>query len=153
MIERYEQFASSITTLYRYFQKIATDEMEKQGLKGSYAQYLLVMRRLKKGVTAAKLCEVCNKDKAAVSRAVSEMEEKGLIYREGVAGGYRARLFLTEAGERAANHVCNRAEIAVTVADEGLSEERRKDFYETLDLLAANLQKITQEGLPINEYM
>jgi len=149
VIDRYEQFASSITMLYRYFQKIAADEMEKQGLKGSYAQYLLVMRRFEKGITAAKLCEVCNKDKAAVSRAVSEMKERGLLYREGAAGGYRARLFLTESGERVANHVCSRAEMAVKVADEGLSEERRKDFYETLELLAANLQKITQEGLPI----
>ena len=81
MVSRFEHFSSSISCIYRYIQKIERIEMEKYGLKGPYAQCLLAMRRYPEGITAARLCEVCDKDKAAVSRMVAELEEKGLITR------------------------------------------------------------------------
>ena len=112
MLNRYERFSLYISGAYRYVQKLEREEMEKYGLKGAYAQYLIAMRRFPDGVTATQLCEICDKDKAAVSRAVSEMEVKGVLKREG-KNPYRALLKLTDEGNKAANFVCERAEIAV----------------------------------------
>lgn len=149
MIDRFEQFTSVISSIYRYIQKIEREEMEKYGLKGAFAQYLLAIGHYPHGITAAALCETCDKDKAAVSRIVAEMETKGLIRR--ISSGdnqYRARLTLTEAGRRAAQFVRERAEIAVELAGQGLSDQDRKIFYSALELIAGNIHSMCAKGIP-----
>lgn len=149
MITRFEQFSSSISGIYKHIQKIERDEMVKYGLKGSFAQYLLAIGRYEEGITSSELCEICDKDKAAISRVVAEMEQKGLIYRQAAGDNlYRARLKLTEKGKEAADHVSTCAKIAVEVAGKGLTEESRQAFYAALNLIASNLQDISKKGIP-----
>ena len=148
MVSRFEKFSASIFTVFRYVQHLETEEMEKYGMKGSFAQYLLVMERCPEGITAAKLGKLCDKDKAAVSRALTEMQEKGLVRRVENGGSYRAPLTLTEQGKAAAEFVQQRAKIAVEAAGAGLDEENRRIMYESLDLIAANLKRICEEGIP-----
>ena len=119
MISRYEQFTTLISGIERGIQKIERDEMVKLGYKGAYAQYLAAMKRYPLGVTAAQLCEICDKDKAAVSRVVGELEAKGLVIRESGAA-YRALLTLSEEGRRVADFVCRKAQAAVDAAGFGL---------------------------------
>ena len=148
MRTRYEQFAGSVLCLYRYIQKIQRVDMAKYGLKGSHAQCLLVMNRYPEGITAAQLSQISDKDKAAISRTLSELAREGMVERKSKDGNiYRAPFFLTDKGLEAANHVDLLARKAVELADNGLSEERRADLYATLDLLATNLQRISQDGL------
>lgn len=148
MMDRFEQFTSAISVITRYIQKLERDEMEKHGLRGAFAQYLLVMNRHPEGITAATVCELCDKNKAAVSRILTEMEAKGLIVRKSSGSAYRAQLVLTEAGKEAAEFVRRRASIAVELAGEGIADENRKQFYSTLNLIASNLQTICREGIP-----
>ena len=148
MIDRFEQFVSYISAIHRDIQKIERDEMVKYGLKGAYAQYLVAMHRYPEGITAAELCEVCGKDKAAVSRALSEMESKGLIVKQcNHDNQYRAQLLLTQAGMDAANYVCRKAVTAVKIAGQGLNDETRTILYRSLRGIAAQLQKITEDGI------
>lgn len=149
MLNRFEQFTSVISALCRDVQKIERDEMEKQGLRGAFAQYLLAISRYPEGITASALCEVCDKDKAAVSRIIGEMESKGLLQKinDGTSQ-YRARISLTPAGEEAAAFVRERASAAVELAGSGLSDEDRKAFYKTLELISENLQEICKKGIP-----
>ena len=149
MLNRFEQFTSAISALCRDVQKIERDEMEKQGLRGAFAQYLLAISRYPEGITASALCEVCDKDKAAVSRIIGEMESKGLLQKinDGTSQ-YRARISLTPAGEKAAAFVRERASAAVELAGSGLSDEDRKAFYKTLELISENLQDICKKGIP-----
>lgn len=148
MLERFERFTSAIAIITRYVQKLERDEMEKHGLRGAFAQYLLVMDRHPEGITAATLGELCDKDKAAVSRILTEMEAKGLLLRQSEGSAYRAKLTLTPAGKEAARFVTERASIAVDLAGQGMSPEDRKIFYATLELIAANLETICREGIP-----
>lgn len=146
MIERFARFSLAIAEISRCWHKIASDEMEKYGLKGSHAVYLTTLDRYPEGITAARLGELCGKDKADVSRMMSIMEKKALVVREG--SSYRALLKLTAEGLAAAEHVRRRATVAVENASRGLSDERRAVFYEVLELIASNLQNICEEGLP-----
>ena len=91
MVSRFEHFSASISCIYRYIQRIERTEMEKYGLKGPYAQCLLAMRRYPEGITAARLCEVCDKDKAAISRMMVELEEKKDSMIKALSGGQRKR--------------------------------------------------------------
>ena len=148
MVSRFEHFSSSIFCIYRYIQRIERMEMEHYGLKGPHAQCLLTMSRFPEGVTAARLCELCDRDKAAVSRMVTELEDKGMVLRSTPNGNrYRAVLTLTEQGAAAAAHVEQRARCAVEEASQGMTEQQRVTMYAALDLIAGNLQSICATGL------
>ena len=148
MIHRYEVFSAAIASIYHDIQRIERVEMAKYDLKGPHAQCLLAMSRYPGGLTSVKLCEICDKDKAAVSRAVSELENAGLLVVESRNGiRYRAVLRLTDAGQAAAKAVCSRAELAVVQAGQGLTDGQREVFYDVLAKIAGNLHAICKNGL------
>ena len=148
MLSKYELFSLSISSIYHDIQRIQRMEMANFGLKGPHAQCLLAMSRYPEGVTAAQLCEICEKDKAAVSRTVSELEQAGLVRRTRRNGsGYRAALTLTEQGVEAAGSVSIRARQAVERAGQGLNDAQREVFYRVLALIAGNLHAICKEGM------
>lgn len=150
MVDRFERFSVAIAEISRCWHKLATDEMAKYGLKGSHAIYLTTMYRLKDGVTAPQLGELCGKDKADVSRMMSIMEAKGLVIKESTYQNmYRGLLKLTDEGKRAAEQVCERARVAVEVAGKGLTEENRAVFYEVLETITGNLRAMSREGIPL----
>lgn len=146
MVDRFERFSLAISDISRYWHKIAAEEMEKYDLKGTHSIYLTTMYSHPEGLTAARLCDLCGRDKAEVSRTISVMEKKGLVKKEGNA--YRALLLLTDKGKLAAEHVRQRAALAVEIAGKGLSEVQRANFYYALDLITGNLQSLSEEGLP-----
>jgi DNA-binding MarR family transcriptional regulator len=149
MLDRFEQFSYSISNIYKHITKIEREEMEKYGLRGAYAQYLVTMTHYPEGITSSKLSEICDRDKAAISRIVAEMEDKGLIIRQTDRDNmYRAKLILTDEGRHAAEYVCERAEKAVIAAGKGLDEEDRRIFYGALAIFEANLRRISREGIP-----
>ena len=148
MIERFEQFSSVISSLYRTMQKIERMEMEKYGLKGIHGECLLAMLRFPEGITAARLSECCEKDKAAVSRTVADLEDAQMVVRQDPGGiRYRSRLLLTPKGLEAAQAVRRTALTAVERTGQGLSDEKRRIFYEVTELLAKNMRAIAREGL------
>ena len=148
MVTRFEQFTSSVASIYRSVQKIERVEMAKYGLKGPHAQVLLAMSHYPDGVTSGELVKLCDKDKAAISRTVAELEREGMVTRNGKNGNfYRAALILTDRGREAAEHVAIRATQAVEAASHGLSEGNRRVLYSALELIATHLQNICDVGL------
>ena len=149
MIDRFEQFSAAMSGINQCILKLQREEMEKYGLKGVYAQYLSVLYHHPEGLTSAQLCECCDKDKAAISRVVTELERRDLICRVGATGTtYRAPVKLTEKGVKAAEFVRARAEVAVEAASRGLSDEDRATMYRALELIAENLRTLSEQGLP-----
>ena len=146
MVARFERFSVAISDISRYWHKIAAEEMEKHGLKGTHSIYLTTLYRHGEGVTAARLGELCGRDKAEVSRTVNTMERQGLLQKEG--NSYRALLKLTDTGRHAAEQVRSRAAIAVELAGKGLTDEQRTTFYYALELIAGNLLQLCESGLP-----
>ena len=152
MEARYELLSGSISCRDHDIQKIERVEMAKYGLKGPHAQCLLAMKKYAEGITAARLCEVCDKDKAAISRILSELAEAGMILRENRNGSrYRAMLRLTEQGKAAANAVMEKARLAVELAGKGFGEEEREIFYRVLSIISGNLHKLCRDGLMKSE--
>lgn len=148
MISRFEQLSSAISRIYHYIQKIERVEMEKFGLKGPHVQCMLAMNRNPEGLTASQLCTMCEKDKAAVSRTIAELEKEGMVERFSDSGNrYRAMLKLTGKGTDVARWVDERVRLAVEKAGIGLNDDQRGVFYQVLALIAENLQGICNDGL------
>ena len=148
MVSRYEHLSLSVSRIYHNIQRIERTEMEKFGLKGPHAQTLLALKRHPGGVTAVQLCELCEKDKAAISRSIAELEEKGMVQRSQNNGSsYRALLTLTAQGVAAAETVSQKAQLAVEQAGTGLTDDQREVFYRVLAMIADNIHTICRDGL------
>lgn len=149
MVDRFEKFSFMIFEITRYWHKLAAEEMAKYDLKGPHATYLTTLYRFEDGITAPQLSELCGKDKADVSRMMSIMEKKGLVIKESVGKNmYRGLLKLTDEGKLAAQHVRERAALAVELSSKGLSETDRETFYNALDLISSNMRVLCEDGLP-----
>lgn len=147
MVDRFEAFTHMISEVSQYWNKIATLEMKKYGLKGLYALYLVTLSRHSDGITAAELSEISNKDKAEISRAVSVLEKNNLVKRCNISNNsYRARILLTEEGDRVANYLCGRVKIIVEAASDGVTDEEREIFYKALGIISENLKNISRDG-------
>ena len=148
MIRRFEEFSGAIACIHRQIQKIERAEMARYGLKGPHVQCMLALERNPEGVTAAKLCEICEKDKAAISRTVAELVEAGMVVRCGTGSKrYRVQLKLTEQGSCIAREVMHLTAKAVERAGIGLSDEDRMILYRVIALIANNIQQLSADGI------
>lgn len=148
MVERFELFVSGITMCYKYIQRIKAVEMTEFGLKGAHAMCLFFLYEEPQGLTATELCRLCNEDKAAISRTLSTLREKGCIRSEGNA--YRAKWLLTEQGRRVTERVRELAGQWVGFGGEGLTDQERETFYKALEHISDNLRKC-YEGMEQQE--
>ena len=149
MLNRFARFSLAISEIDRCWHKLAAEEMSKYELNSPHAVYLTTLYDYPEGITAARLGELCGKNKADVSRMIAILERKDLVRKEAVGGNlYRAKLLLTEAGKQAAEHVQRRAALAVELAGSSMSDTDREIFYRCLESIATNLQALSKEGLP-----
>ena len=149
MLNRFARFSLAIAEIDRCWHKLASEEMAKYELNSPHAVYLTTLYNFTEGITAARLGELCCKNKADVSRMVTILEKKGLVRKVAVSGNlYRAKLVLTEEGRKAAEHVQSRAALAVELAGSGMTDADRETFYRCLEQITANLQALSKEGLP-----
>ncbi len=149
MVNRFESFVYGITVCYKYIQKIKSAEMTEFGLKGTHAMCVYYLNRHQDGLTAAQLSTLCEEDKAAISRTLSELEEKGYIV---PAAGenkkkYRSLITLTEKGEELAENVNQLIDQWVGFGGDNLDDEQREAFYYALDVISQNLGSKLKERI------
>ena len=101
MENRFEHFTLDIFNISRYWNRIATEEMKKYGLRGTHALYLLLLDGYEEEITAA--VEAAIRANLDPEKALDEMQ--------------------------------------------GITDEMRGNMYHCLDLIAANMRGICEEGL------
>lgn len=145
-IGRFQEFITGITVCHKYIQRIKNAEMTEFGLKGIHVSCMFYLHGHPDGLTAAQLCTLCAEDKASISRTVSDLRTRGYI--EPVSGkNYRAPLRLTAAGEEIARRMTPLIESWVSVGGEGLSDEDRGNFYESLAHISTNLRARLEQDM------
>jgi DNA-binding MarR family transcriptional regulator len=147
MLKRYGKFTYAISEISKNLQKVSQDEMQKFGLHGSYAKYVLALKR-NGSVTAAKLSELCDRNKADVSRAVNTLEREGVIEKLVSDTNYRVRIRLTERGVMIGEKLSERLKLVLSHVSGEIAEEELASFYRTLETISQNLQKLSSFGLP-----
>ena len=152
MENRFETFTVLITSLSRSIRRIKAATMAAYELKSPHVSCLYYLYK-QPGMTAAELCEVCEEDKAAVSRSLLYLEQKNYLVREGLSekGGrdgakhYRTPLTLTEEGLKIAEEIAEKVDRVLEAVGEGVSEEERAVMYRALEQINRNLRAICVE--------
>lgn len=148
MENRFDMFTGSILELNRIVQRIKDCEMKKLGLKGAHAMVLYQLGRAPEGLSAVQLTDRCREDKAAISRALSQLINKGLVQKTAPAHGraYRTPFFLTDAGTRVVEQLNSRIEALFAKGGSLLTPRQRADFYEALELVVRGAEQCAAES-------
>ncbi|MBR5322090.1 MAG: winged helix-turn-helix transcriptional regulator [Clostridia bacterium] len=145
MKERFKLFTVLMTKTRRSIQRIKTEEMAEYNLKSPHVSCLYYLY-IYGNMTATELCEICDEDKAAISRSIVQLENEGYVeYPEGIKKRYRANMKLTEKGKIIAEKLSQKIDSVLNEAGNGLSEEDRVVFYRSLSLISSNLENICKK--------
>lgn len=153
MIKRFELFVTGITTCYKYIQKIKSFEMVEFGLKGTHVMCLFYLGINSEGLTATELCSLCSEDKAAISRTINDLIAKEyIVYQQTESNKkkYRAKLFLTDKGKQLSENINVLISLWVESGGEGLSDEERNIFYNSLSIISSNLKNRSSEVFEVD---
>ena len=141
MKQRFEIFVTAITQINRSIQKLKSQEMAEFGLKGTHVMCLFQLRQHEEGLTSVQLAQLCEEDKAAISRSIAELRERGLVHVPEDAGRrYRVRITLTDRGREVTAQMDQKIIDAVMAGAQGYTTEEREIFYRVLLQVADNLQ-------------
>ena len=129
MPDYFEMFTVLMSKLSYQIKKIKSEEMEKFNLKGTHLSCLYYLFKNKE-LTAAELCDICNEDKASISRSVEYLEkEKYLICESKTEKRYKSLIHLTQKGEEITKSICQKIDGIVEMASAGLSDTDREIMY------------------------
>lgn len=142
MTERYERFTTLVAAINRSVKKIKSVEMSCYNFKSIHVSCIYYLYR-ESGLTVSQLCEMCDEDKANISRALEFLEEQGyLCPRKGRQKRYKTPLLLTEQGMLVGEEIETRVSQVLEEASRGLSEDEREVMYRCLSLIHENLGAI-----------
>ena len=117
--------------------RIKTSEMKEFDLQAPHVSCLYYLYISNEPLTATELCEMCDEDKAYISRAIDSLEKEGCIVCESkTEKRYKSPLMLTEKGRDIAEKISEKIDGIVGKASLGLSEENREIFYRSLMLIS-----------------
>ena len=130
MTDLYISFTVSIAKLNKLVQKIKSIEMGKHDLQPIHASCVYYLSKNPQGLTAKELRDMTVEDKAAVSRALKTLQDKG--YAEYAPHGRNEFVKLTEAGDKLAQDIKDKVKSAVDAGSADLTAEQREFFYSSL---------------------
>ena len=140
MKERFDRFTTAIAGIYQDIRKIKLTEMERYDLRSGHVDCLHILLNEPEGLSSKELAEHAYMDKAAVSRYMSILEERGFVKLEETdAKVYRRKWLLTPKGKAAAELIQERIGTAVSAVGDFLNETQRAQLYSVLEQIAYNL--------------
>lgn len=147
MTNRYEDFTDLIMTSYRVIQKIKTAGMKKIHLKAGDVNCIYYLSKYQDGLSNARLADLSGVDKAAISRTLNALMEKGYVSlsAEDDPKKYGRRYVLTEIGKTAADEVNQEVDNLVNEVGKNISAEEGDIFYETFHSISEQLVKLSEE--------
>lgn len=148
-IERFESFTTAVTKAYKCIQKIKLIETERMGLKANHVMYMHYLGKNPEGLTATELCKLCIEDKAAVSRTILDLTNKGFIkpVESDSNRKYRTKIMLTDEGININKKFKESIAIAVNKASKNLNDLDRENFYRVFFDITDNLEMICESYL------
>lgn len=137
MKDLYDNFTVLVAKLNRLIQKIKSFEVSEYGLQPIHVSCGYYLRKNPQGLTAKELCDMSLEDKAAISRALKTLHEKGYV--EYSPRGRNEIVRLTSEGEKLADNISEKINSAVNAGSVNITNKQRDFFYDSLLGISNNL--------------
>ena len=146
--ERFEQFNSLISGLYRDILKLKTKWTEPLGMKAVHIFWVYLLKNHPEGLTATELSQHSQSNRSLVSREIQELIDLDYVYIENTGNRrkYGRKLRLTTAGIAAAKRISDATMMIQNQVNSGIPEEDLIIMYRTLGKLMENFHKLTEQS-------
>ncbi len=141
----FERFTVSVLKINKLIQKIKAFEIREYGLKAVHVLCVYFLNCSSDGLTASELVRHTLEDKAAISRALGLLKEKG--FAEYGANVRNSVVRLTAEGRRLAEFIDRDAAAAEAECCLDFTEEERAAFYISLNKIADNMRNYYEKLL------
>ncbi len=143
--ERFEEFVHLVSSLEKEVQRIRAAECERLGLRGADLMCLYYLGKSGEGMTAAELSRAAGVTRAAVSRTLATLSERGFVEVDEPAGDarrYRAGVRLTKRGREAMSGVEAAVSRVMSTVDSALEDGERAQLYVSMASVLERLKGI-----------
>lgn len=145
-MDRYSKFTILINRISRSIHRIKDEVMCRYGLKSAHVTCLYYLYKEGKPLTAREICDACEEDKAAISRAIDLLHREGYV----ICGGnpekkYKSPIALTQKGEEVGKAVADKITEILSVLDDGMSDGDRAILYDSLEKISQTLQNVCDD--------
>lgn len=147
--ERFEQFSSLISGIYRDIQKLKTKWTEPLGMKAVHIFWVYLLKNHPEGLTASELSRHSQSNRSLVSREIQELIDLGYVKPEKTVRQrrYGQKLILTDTGKEIAVKISEASLDIQNKVNAGIPEEDLQVLYRTLAILMENFHKLTEQTL------
>ena len=144
MKERFKTFTVLIAKISRNIKRIKNREMAEYGLRSVHVTCLYYLYS-EEVLTASELCDLCEEDKATISRGLDFLREKGFISSNtGNGKNYKSALSLTEKGREVGKRISEKIDFVLDEICIDLTEDERVEFYRSLAVISDSLELCTK---------
>ena len=144
MKERFQTFTVLISKISRNIKKIKNQEMAEYGLRSVHVTCLYYLYSME-SLTATEICELCEEDKATISRGLEFLEANGFIVCESkLSKRYKSALVLTEKGMEVGKKITEKINFVLDEICIDLTDTQREDFYRSLAIISDSLELCTK---------
>ena len=150
--ERFEQFSSLISGIYRDIQKLKAKWTEPLGMKAVHIFWVYLLKNHPQGLTASELSRHSQSNRSLVSREIQELLDLGYVQSDKSRRRYGQKLTLTQSGHEVAQRISEASLDIQNRVNEGISAEDLIIFYRTLGILMENFHRLTEQNLEENEW-
>jgi DNA-binding MarR family transcriptional regulator len=139
---RYETFTVLINRISRNIRKIKNIAMAEHNLRSVHVSCLYYLYSAK-NITSTDLCELCEEDKATISRALDFLQKNGYLAGEENEGKrYKTTLILTLKGNEVGREIVDKVNGVLRQTGFGFTEKELVTFYRSLTIISNNLESI-----------
>ena len=135
-------FTRLITNIQRCIKKIKDKYMRTLGLKSGHVSCLYYLYKMGP-LTLSQLGDICDENKAAISRKVEYLTANQYVERSSQDNNkYKLPIILTKKGEKIAKFIESKINEIILEANQDLSNKNRDILYSSLENINVRLQTI-----------
>lgn len=145
--ERFEQFSTLISGIYRDIQKLKAKWTAPLGMKAVHIFWVYLLKNHPEGLTASELSRYSQSNRSLVSREIQELIDLGYVQTEKITSHrrYGQKLTLTQSGADVARFIGQTSLDIQNQVNAGIPEEDLEVLYRTLGILMENFHRLAEQ--------
>ena len=146
MVINFEEFVSFVNLSQKALHLIKSYEIKEFGIKGYHMLVMHYLAKSENGLSSGELCDKCKEDKAAVSRYLKKLYQKGYVaVEENEEKKYKLKNILTDEGKKVYVELEKYLSRVTTALEKGVSAKKLESFAKTLSIVSVNFDDFCSE--------